>query len=82
MDSFEALLSVIAAHLDQPNTPFRDLAEILGQVKSPLATKDEIARAGLEVFKPSLLTKYLEEGKISSNTVDRVSFFHCITILF
>ncbi|KZT36629.1 hypothetical protein SISSUDRAFT_1049562 [Sistotremastrum suecicum HHB10207 ss-3] len=56
MDSFEALL---------------DLADILGQAKSTVATKDEIAHAGLEVLKPASLARYLQEGKVASNTVER-----------
>ncbi|KAH7915433.1 hypothetical protein BJ138DRAFT_1109648 [Hygrophoropsis aurantiaca] len=56
LDSFEALW---------------DLAELLGQVKPPTASKEEIDRSGLEVIKPSSLQQYEQEKKISSNCVDK-----------
>ncbi|KAK0451408.1 uncharacterized protein EV420DRAFT_1560824 [Desarmillaria tabescens] len=55
-DSFEALL---------------DLAELLGQVKPPTVSKEEIDKSGLEVIKSTRLAEYERGGKISSNCIDR-----------
>ncbi|KAK2465790.1 hypothetical protein APHAL10511_002334 [Amanita phalloides] len=56
MESFEAL---------------SELAELLGQVKPPTATKEEIEKSGLQVFKASRVGEYEREGKISGNCVER-----------
>jgi len=56
MNSFEALW---------------ELAELLGQVKPPVATQEDIANSGLEVIKMSEIAKYREEGKIASNTIEK-----------
>ncbi|ESK95627.1 ring finger protein [Moniliophthora roreri MCA 2997] len=48
-----------------------DLAELLGQIKPPTASREEIERSGLEVIKSPLMKQYEEEGKISSNCTDR-----------
>ncbi|KIY74078.1 hypothetical protein CYLTODRAFT_416342 [Cylindrobasidium torrendii FP15055 ss-10] len=56
LESFEALL---------------DLAEILGQVKPPTASKDDIERSALEVIKAAEVAHYEEDGKISSNCTER-----------
>ncbi|EIN12470.1 hypothetical protein PUNSTDRAFT_141167 [Punctularia strigosozonata HHB-11173 SS5] len=56
LDSFEALL---------------ELAELLGQVKPPVATRDDIEKSGLQIIKPSDLAQYEKEGKVASNCVDR-----------
>ncbi|THU91477.1 hypothetical protein K435DRAFT_863395 [Dendrothele bispora CBS 962.96] len=56
LDSFEALL---------------DLAELLGQVKPPTVSKEEIERSGLEVIKATQLEEYETNGKISSNCTER-----------
>jgi len=50
---------------------FWALAELLGQVKSPVASKDDIEQSGLQVVKTSQLAEYAEQGKIASNTIDR-----------
>jgi len=47
------------------------LTELLGQVKPPVATKDDIAKAGLEVVSPETLKMYRDEGKVAESTVDR-----------
>lgn len=47
------------------------LAQILGQVKPPVATKEDIANSGLEVVKGSQIMTCLEEGKITENCVER-----------
>ncbi|KAH7923825.1 hypothetical protein BV22DRAFT_1196412 [Leucogyrophana mollusca] len=48
-----------------------ELAELLGQVKPPTASKEEIDRSGLEIIKASSLQQYEQENKIASNCVDR-----------
>lgn len=50
----------------------RELTELLGQVKSPVATEEEIERSGLEVVKASSLQVLQRSGRIASNCVDRV----------
>ncbi|TFK38964.1 hypothetical protein BDQ12DRAFT_682787 [Crucibulum laeve] len=55
-ESFEALL---------------ELAEILGQVKAPTVSKEEIEKSGLEIIKPAQLEQHEKSGKIASNCVDR-----------
>ncbi|ETW82104.1 hypothetical protein HETIRDRAFT_440169 [Heterobasidion irregulare TC 32-1] len=56
LDSFEALW---------------ELAEMLGQVKPPTATREDIAKSGLEVIRPSDLEQYENDGRVSSNCVER-----------
>ncbi|KAG9315668.1 hypothetical protein JVU11DRAFT_3314 [Chiua virens] len=56
LDSFEALW---------------ELAELLGQVKPPTVSKDEIEKSGLEIIKASSLEQYEKEGCVASNCVDR-----------
>ncbi|RDB16059.1 hypothetical protein Hypma_003479 [Hypsizygus marmoreus] len=56
LDSFEALL---------------ELAELLGQVKPPTVTKEDIERSGLEIIKSSQLEQYEKAQKISSNCTER-----------
>lgn len=55
-DSFEALL---------------ELADLLGQVKSSTASKEDIENSGLEVIKASLLPQYYNENKITASCLDR-----------
>ncbi|THH19215.1 hypothetical protein EW146_g1908 [Bondarzewia mesenterica] len=56
LDSFEALW---------------ELAELLGQVKPPTATKEDIAKSGLEVIRQAELETYEKDGRVSSNCIDR-----------
>ncbi|TFK69550.1 hypothetical protein BDN72DRAFT_897220 [Pluteus cervinus] len=56
LDTFEALL---------------ELAELLGQVKPPTVTKDEIDKSGLEIIKPVQLQEYEQNGRIASNCTER-----------
>lgn len=51
----------------------RALAELLGQVKPPVASKEDIEKSGLEVIKAAQLPEYTKNGRIAENTVDRVS---------
>lgn len=50
----------------------RELAELLGQVKPPVATKEEIEKSGLETIKASEMRQHELSGKITSNCMDRV----------
>ena len=55
---------------------YRELAELLGQVKPPTTSKEELEKSGLEIIKPSDLEAYEKEGKISSNCIERVICEH------
>ncbi|KAL5519996.1 hypothetical protein ACEPAG_1656 [Sanghuangporus baumii] len=55
-DSFEALW---------------ELADLLGQVKPPVVTEEEIERSGLELFKAAVLKDYVNSGRVASNCLDR-----------
>lgn len=41
-------------------------------MKPPTATKEEIEKSGLQVFKASKIGEYEQEGKIAGNCVERV----------
>ncbi|KAJ3504927.1 hypothetical protein NLJ89_g7679 [Agrocybe chaxingu] len=56
LDSFDALI---------------ELADLLGHVKPPTVSKDEIEKSGLETIKASQVAQYEKDGKISSNCTDR-----------
>ncbi|KAG2131821.1 hypothetical protein DEU56DRAFT_739862 [Suillus clintonianus] len=56
LDSFEALWY---------------LAELLGQVKPPTVSKEDIDKSGLEVIKANSLEEYANEGRVATNCVDR-----------
>ena len=51
---------------------YRELAELLGQVKPPTATKDEIDKSGLQIIKGSDLKRLEKDGRVASNCVERV----------
>ncbi|TFK22919.1 hypothetical protein FA15DRAFT_705926 [Coprinopsis marcescibilis] len=55
-ESFEALL---------------ELAEMLGQGKTPTVTKEDIDKSGLEIIKSTQLMQYEEEGRIAYSCVER-----------
>ncbi|KAH9829668.1 uncharacterized protein C8Q71DRAFT_717942 [Rhodofomes roseus] len=48
-----------------------ELAELLGQVKPPVATREDIDNSGLQIIKSSELARYEEEGRVASNCVER-----------
>ena len=52
----------------------RELADLLGQVKPPTVSKDEIDKSGLEIIKAAQLSQHENDGKVSSNCLDRVRF--------
>jgi len=56
LDSFEALW---------------ELAELLGQVKPPTVSKEEIEKSGLEIIRASMLEEYEKQGRVASNCIDR-----------
>ncbi|KAA1473861.1 hypothetical protein DENSPDRAFT_882348 [Dentipellis sp. KUC8613] len=56
LDSFEALW---------------ELAEMLGQVKPPTVTKEEIAQSGLEIVSPADLEACEKEGRVAASCIDR-----------
>ncbi|KIK90711.1 hypothetical protein PAXRUDRAFT_831471 [Paxillus rubicundulus Ve08.2h10] len=56
LDSFEALW---------------ELAELLGQVKPPTVSKDDIEKSGLEIIKASMLEEYEKQGRVANNCIDR-----------
>lgn len=58
---------------------FWGLAELLGQVKPPVASKADIDRAGLEVVKAEVLPQYEKDGRVTSNTNERVGFI-CLLV--
>ena len=61
--------SITMAH---PFFIFRELADLLGQVKPPTATKEDIDKSGLAIIKASELSQHEKDGKVSSNCLDRV----------
>ncbi|KAH8114585.1 hypothetical protein DFH11DRAFT_172893 [Phellopilus nigrolimitatus] len=48
-----------------------ELAELLGQVKPPVVTEEEIERSGLQVFKANSLEEFERNEQVASNCVDR-----------
>ncbi|KAG8214705.1 hypothetical protein J3R82DRAFT_9790 [Butyriboletus roseoflavus] len=56
LDSFEALW---------------ELAELLGQVKPPTVSKEDIDKSGLEIMQASMLAEYEKQGRVASNCIDR-----------
>ncbi|OJT15574.1 hypothetical protein TRAPUB_6321 [Trametes pubescens] len=48
-----------------------ELAELLGQVKPQVATREDIDKSDLQIVKYSELEKYEREGRVSSNCVER-----------
>ncbi|KAH9055240.1 hypothetical protein EDB87DRAFT_1341414 [Lactarius vividus] len=54
-----------------PLDSFEELAELLGQVKPPTATKEDIDNSGLEVIRSGVLAEYEKIGRIAPMCVDR-----------
>src|ERR1700761_6733831 len=54
---------------------FQELAELLGQVKPPTATKEDIGNSGLDVIRSSVLADYEKVRWIASMCVDRVRLY-------
>lgn len=75
MDSFETLLYVVltsSTRLLADKSLSRELADILGQVKPPTASKEDIERSGLEVIQASSLEEYEKTERVASNCTERV----------
>jgi hypothetical protein len=76
MDSYDALWFVslsfyISGILTQG---YRELAALIGQVKPPTATPEDIEKSGLQIIKSTDISQYATEDKVASNCIDRVSF--------
>ena len=54
----------------------RELAELLGQVKPPVATQEDIEKSGLQIILANELGEYERQGKVASNCVERVRPSH------
>ncbi|KAI0768971.1 hypothetical protein BD413DRAFT_558742 [Trametes elegans] len=48
-----------------------ELAELLGQVKPQVATREDIDKSDLQIVKFSELARYEREGRVASNCLDR-----------
>ncbi|KAH8077028.1 hypothetical protein BXZ70DRAFT_902494 [Cristinia sonorae] len=48
-----------------------ELADLLGQVKPPVATQEDIEQSGLEIVKAAEMKRHEREGRIASNCTDR-----------
>ncbi|TBU27067.1 hypothetical protein BD311DRAFT_666225 [Dichomitus squalens] len=48
-----------------------ELAELLGQVKPPVATREDIDNSGLQIIKATELDQFEQQGKVASNCVER-----------
>lgn len=78
LESFEALSYVQLPSLSYHSHPLlSELADLLGQVKPPTATKEEIEKSGLQVFKASKIREYEQESKIAGNCIERVRVIYC-----
>lgn len=93
LDSFEALLyvpSMLPSYISTfaPTLIFsfqrlsRELADLLGQVKPPTVSKDEIDKSGLEIIKAAQLSQHENDGKVSSNCLDRVCIIYIYIFTF
>jgi len=51
---------------------YRELAALIGQVKPPTATREDIEKSGLQIIKPREIPQYAAEGRVASNCIDRV----------
>ena len=54
-------------------TNYRELAALIGQVKPPTATPEDIEKSGLQIIKSADIPHYAAEGGVASNCIDRVS---------
>ena len=48
------------------------LADLLGQVKPPTVSKEDIEKSGLKIVKASELGQLEKGGEVASNCLDRV----------
>ncbi|KAN0129965.1 hypothetical protein V8E53_012220 [Lactarius tabidus] len=54
-----------------PLDSFGELAELLGQVKPPTASNEDIENSGLEIIRSGVLVEYEKIGRIAPMCVDR-----------
>ena len=75
MDSYDALWLVSSRriHVSFLTIGSRELAALIGQVKPPTATPEDIEKSGLQIIKSTDIPQYATEGKVASNCIDRVS---------
>jgi len=75
MDSYDALWFVPSSFMNVfLTTGYRELAALIGQVKPPTATPEDIEKSGLQIIKSIDIPPYAAEGRVASNCIDRVSF--------
>jgi hypothetical protein len=76
MDSYDALWFVYSLfHISAILNPgYRELAALIGQVKPPTATPEDIEKSGLQIIKSEDIPQYAAEGNVASNCIERVSF--------
>lgn len=55
---------------------YRELAALIGQVKPPTATPEDIEKSGLKIIKSTDIPRYSAEGRVAPNCIDRVSLGH------
>jgi len=48
-----------------------ELAALIGQVKPPTATPEDIEKSGLQIIKSTQIPQYAAEGKVASSCIDR-----------
>lgn len=48
-----------------------ELAALIGQVKPPTATPEDIEKSGLQIIKSADIPQYAAEGKVAPNCIDR-----------
>lgn len=48
-----------------------ELAALIGQVKPPTATPEDIEKSGLQIIKSTDIPQYASEGKVASNCIER-----------
>ena len=76
MDSYDALWFVYTSRCIDTSfltMAYRELAALIGQVKPPTATPEDIEKSGLQIIKSADIPQYATEGRVAPNCVDRVS---------
>ena len=76
MDSYDALWFISFSFFTSMilTISYRELAALIGQVKPPTATPEDIEKSGLQIIRSTDIPQYAAEGKVASNCIDRVSF--------
>jgi len=82
MDSYDALWFVSPPpyiNISFLITSHRELAALIGQVKPPTATPEDIEKSGLQIIKSTEIPQYAAECKVAPNCIDRVSLAPSLT---